>query len=59
VNLSTGYPARQATEQLARQLNIPVAVLPGGHVGCVTHAAEFSTELIAALNQHNASRTPR
>jgi len=57
--LSTGYPARQATEELAKQLGIPVTVLPGGHVGCVTHASGFAIELADAIAQHNVTRTPR
>jgi hypothetical protein len=50
--LSAGYPACESTVELSRRLGLEVTELPGGHVGCVTHAAEFAAELVHALARH-------
>jgi pimeloyl-ACP methyl ester carboxylesterase len=41
-----GYPAHDVVAELARMLGRDVIDLPGGHVGCVAHPAEFARELI-------------
>jgi pimeloyl-ACP methyl ester carboxylesterase len=47
---SHGYPCRQATEALAKQLDRQLIDLPGGHVGCVAQPADFAAELLQALS---------
>jgi pimeloyl-ACP methyl ester carboxylesterase len=46
---SRGYPAREATIELAGRLGRQVVELPGGHVGCMTPPADFAAELMRAL----------
>lgn len=46
-----GYPAHDVTTELARKLGRTVIELPGGHVGCVAHPAEFARELVHALRR--------
>jgi pimeloyl-ACP methyl ester carboxylesterase len=46
---SRGYPAHRVSVELGRRLGLPVIELPGGHLGCVTHPAEFAGELARAL----------
>jgi len=46
---SRGYPCYQVNQELGGRLGRDVAQLPGGHLGCVTHAAEFVAQLVAAL----------
>lgn len=40
---SDGYPCREATVGLGKRLGRQVIDLPGGHVGAMTHPAEFAT----------------
>ena len=51
---SRGYPCRQATEELGRQLDRQLIALPGGHVGCVAQPADFAAELRQALTARTA-----
>jgi len=37
--------------ELGKKVGRDVIELPGGHVGCVTHPAEFARELVQALAQ--------
>jgi pimeloyl-ACP methyl ester carboxylesterase len=46
---ASGYPAHDATVALGRKLGCDVIELPGGHVGCIAHPAEFAQELTQAL----------
>lgn len=46
---SHGYPACEATIQLAFRLGRDILELPGGHIGHLTHTEHFATELAAAL----------
>ncbi len=46
---SRGFPAYDVNVELGRRLRKHVIELPGGHVGCMTHAAEFATDLLQAL----------
>lgn len=41
----SGYPAHDVVAELGRALGRNVIELPGGHVGCVAHPAEFAREL--------------
>jgi len=41
----SGYPAHDVVAELGRSLGRNVLELPGGHVGCVAHPAEFAREL--------------
>ncbi len=50
-----GYPAHDVVAELGTLLGAGVIELPGGHVGCVSHPAEFAFELVAALE---SSRDP-
>lgn len=43
---SRGYPCHEVSRVLAAQLGRPLAELPGGHLGCVARAAEFTRELL-------------
>ena len=45
-----GYPAHDVVAQLSKLLGGDVIELPGGHVGCVAHPAEFARELVGALD---------
>jgi pimeloyl-ACP methyl ester carboxylesterase len=51
---SHGYPCREATVELGKRLGQQVIDLPGGHVGCMTRPAEFTTELVKALTDRAA-----
>ncbi|MGV9679909.1 alpha/beta fold hydrolase [Nocardia sp. NPDC003482] len=44
-----GYPNHGVTRELGRLFDRPVLELPGGHVGYVTHTAEFADTLLARL----------
>lgn len=46
---SRGYPCREVTAELGRKLGRDVLELPGGHVGCMAHPADFTRELREAL----------
>jgi pimeloyl-ACP methyl ester carboxylesterase len=46
-----GYPAYEVNVVLGRKLGRDVIELPGGHVGCVAHPAEFAQELVQALTR--------
>jgi hypothetical protein len=46
---SRGHLTYRTTDALADKLGTEVVELPGGHIGCVTQAAEFATELLGAL----------
>jgi pimeloyl-ACP methyl ester carboxylesterase len=46
-----GYPAHEVNVVLGRKLGRDVIELPGGHVGCMSHAEEFARELMQALGQ--------
>lgn len=46
---SRGYPCYEVSRVLAGQLGRPVAELPGGHLGCVARAAEFTRELLPIM----------
>ncbi|MHB8621184.1 MAG: alpha/beta fold hydrolase [Chloroflexota bacterium] len=48
---SRGYPAYEVNVELGKRLGRDVLELPGGHLGCVTHPAEFARELVQALAQ--------
>jgi pimeloyl-ACP methyl ester carboxylesterase len=50
---ASGFPAHEAALVLARKLRRDVIDLPGGHVGCIAHPAEFAQELVEALNRQN------
>jgi pimeloyl-ACP methyl ester carboxylesterase len=51
---SPGYPCRQATEELASQLDRQLLDLPGGHVGCIAQPANFAAELLQALSDRTS-----
>ena len=46
---SRGYPAHQAALEVSTRLGLQLTELPGGHLGCMTHAAEFAVTLMRAL----------
>jgi len=46
---SGGHPCHDATMELGTRLGRRVTELPGGHVGFMTHAAAFATELLQTL----------
>jgi pimeloyl-ACP methyl ester carboxylesterase len=46
---ASGYPAHEVALALGRKLGRDVVELPGGHVGCIAHPAEFAQELVQAL----------
>jgi pimeloyl-ACP methyl ester carboxylesterase len=46
---SHGRPAYEVNVELGRKLSRNVIELPGGHLGCVAHPAEFARELLRAL----------
>jgi acetyltransferase/esterase len=54
---SHGYPCRAVNVELGKQLGRDVIELPGGHVGCIAHPAEFARELVQAL-ESNEGTTP-
>ena len=51
---SHGYPCRQATEELGKQLDRQLIDLPGGHLGCINQPAAFAAELLQALRDQTA-----
>jgi hypothetical protein len=51
---ASGYPAHEVAVVLGRKLGRDVVELPGGHVGCIAHPAEFARELIQALNSKSS-----
>lgn len=51
-----GYPAHEVNVVLARKLGRDIIELPGGHVGCMAHPAEFADELTQALAQMGTNR---
>jgi pimeloyl-ACP methyl ester carboxylesterase len=46
---SRGYPCYEVNVELARKLGRDVIELPGGHIGFVTHPAEFARGCVQAL----------
>jgi len=46
---SRGYPCYEVTAELGKTLGRDVTELPGGHIGFVTHPAEFADEFLSAL----------
>jgi acetyltransferase/esterase len=46
---SRGYPCYEVNVELGKKLGRDAIELPGGHVGYVTHPAEFARELVQAL----------
>jgi len=46
---SRGRPAYDVNVELGRKLGRDVIELPGGHLGCLAHPAEFARELVRAL----------
>lgn len=46
-----GYPAHDVTAELAKELGVTAIDLPGGHVGCVAHPAEFARGLVHELQR--------
>jgi pimeloyl-ACP methyl ester carboxylesterase len=48
---SHGRPAYEVNVELGRKLGRDVIELPGGHLGCVAHPAEFARELLRALER--------
>ncbi|MEN4473854.1 alpha/beta hydrolase [Mycolicibacterium cosmeticum] len=51
-----GYPAHEVNVVLGRKLGADVVEMPGGHVGCITHPAEFAQKLTQALTQMRTNR---
>jgi acetyltransferase/esterase len=47
---ANGYPAHDVAVVLGRKLGRDVVELPGGHVGCIAHPAEFARDLMRALS---------
>ncbi len=48
---SRGRPAHEASVELAKKLGRDLVELPGGHIGFVTHPAQFARELVQALDR--------
>jgi pimeloyl-ACP methyl ester carboxylesterase len=48
---SRGYPCYKVTVELAKKFGLDVIELPGGHVGLLTHPAEFTREFLQALSR--------
>ena len=46
-----GYSAHEVNVVLGRKLGREVIELPGGHVGCFSHAEAFARELVQALGR--------
>jgi pimeloyl-ACP methyl ester carboxylesterase len=46
---SRGRPAHEVSVELAGKLGRDLVELPGGHIGFVTHPAQFARELVQAL----------
>lgn len=53
---SHGYPCREVTVELGKKLGRQLTEFPGGHVGCMTHAGQFATELVRALSRPVSGR---
>jgi acetyltransferase/esterase len=53
-----GYPAHEVNVVLGRKLGLDVIELPGGHVGCMAHPADFARELVQALPQKGTNEHP-
>jgi pimeloyl-ACP methyl ester carboxylesterase len=55
---SRGYPCHGVNIILGKQFGREVIELPGGHIGFITHSAEFATELIETLapTRHKGER---
>ncbi len=51
-----GYPAHEVNVVLGRKLGRDIIELPGGHVGCIAHPAEFAQDLGQALAQMRTNR---
>jgi acetyltransferase/esterase len=49
---SRGYPCYEVNVELGKKLGCKVIELPGGHIGFLTHPAEFARELLLALPRH-------
>jgi pimeloyl-ACP methyl ester carboxylesterase len=47
--VSRGYPCYEVNVELGKKLGRDVIELPGGHVGYVSHPAEFAREFVQAL----------
>ena len=54
-----GYPAHDVTIELAKKLGRDMLELPGGHVGCLAHPAEFARELARGTQTAPSSMSPR
>ncbi|GAA2446844.1 hypothetical protein GCM10010191_74970 [Actinomadura vinacea] len=52
-----GYPAYDATVELAVRLGTKLIELPGGHVGYVAHPAESARDLMHGLQRASTSET--
>lgn len=48
---SQGYPCREVNVELGKKLGREVIELPGGHVGCIAHPADFAREFRQALER--------
>ena len=48
---SRGYPAYQAAVEVSKRLHRQLVQFPGGHLGCMTHPAEFAFTLIRTLTR--------
>ena len=48
---SRGYPCYEVNAELGKKLGRDLIELPGGHVGLLTHPAEFARELLDALGR--------
>lgn len=46
---SHGFPCHQVNVELGKRLGREVIGVPGGHIGYVTHPAEFAHALVRAL----------
>jgi pimeloyl-ACP methyl ester carboxylesterase len=55
---SHGYPCRDVNVELGKKLGRDVIELPGGHVGCIAHPAEFARELVHVLEHNDPKGTP-
>jgi pimeloyl-ACP methyl ester carboxylesterase len=54
-----GYPAHDVVAELGNVLGRDVIELPGGHVGCVAHPAEFARELSQRLDPRRLTAEAR
>ena len=46
---SRGYPTYAVNLELGKKLGRALIELPGGHIGFLTHPAEFAREFVQAL----------